>query len=399
MIKALRSMGHRLVALSLFVSLTTVALLFTYSLRVSSPVSIRINKESDLAQISQELSSILVRLQSEDDSDIIRNSPYSAYERAMKAVQLLQLETENAYNDVSRRLWRHQETTFRKQSELLKSISPLSSTNHTQSPRGSEIVIVWGYTTAYSSSYPQELTEQLDINRAQYCAKHGYISMKVNLDDYISEDTADASRTWLKIFALKDAYKKYPRAQWYMWIDPDAIIMDENIDLASLVLHPTVLKSKIMYDMPVANKMKKYTGKFTLSKHEVDVEDIELIASQDAWFINSGILLVKNTKFMRKFIETSWLTEDNLSKSGSTVDQDCLNDLLFENDELFKRWGPVSQSVFNAYHNAYSFQPGQWKLGDFIAHFPGEAKKHTYPFTWKKYWNNRIPATLPASAS
>lgn len=303
--------------------------------------------------------------------------------------------SDDSLSKLYHQIWRIEETLSRQRLSAGVSLGPQATGQanaKAKLPQGSDIVLVWGYTTDYLQKYPSEMIEQMRLNRQSYCNKHGYTNFEKNFDEYIDRRPLK-KLTWLKMYAIQDALRQHPEAQWVMWIDSDVIIMDENVDLATHILDPKVMAQKVLYSMPVADRRKKYR-KFSLSQNEFDANKIELIASQDEWFFNTGVLLIKNTAFMRDIIDNHWFTDKNIDKGYKYAEQDCMIDLLLENTtDLFNRWAPMPQSVFNAYHQKYTLDASKWHPGDFIAHFPGESRKgQFYIDTWNRYWAMRTPA-------
>lgn len=309
---------------------------------------------------------------------------------ASNAGKVFEKKKEDTLHEIARQLWRLQETESRERVEQKKIDNPRQRViNNSLKPNGSDIVLVSAITRDYPKRMPGNMFDQMKGNRENYCKKHGYINFMAILDDYINDSNKDMNKNWFKLYALKDAFDKYPDSQWFMWLDADLIIMEETIDLASLVLNPEVMRKQVFYNAPLADRSRRYRGAMTASEKDFDPERIELIACQDEWFLNAGVFLIKRTDFMRNMIDEQWLTEENMKRKLQYHEQDCLNDLVINNKELRKRFVSVPQSVFNAYHEAYSFEPSKWKEGDFIVHFPGESKKDHYPADWSKYWDKK----------
>lgn len=343
--------------------------------------------EQFLQDMTKTLSVINSREEAMKDTNALIN------EASNKIMQGYAKDQEDAYQKVCGQLWKSQETRSRENHERQKKDHPRKAeVDNSKKPSGSDIVLLWGYTKNYPDKYPREIFDQLKHNRETYCKTHGYINMGVLFDDYVNDDNKDSAKAWLKVYAIKDAFNKHPNAKWVFWLDVDAIIMDENLDVASHILDPEALKSIVCYDSPIAERGKKYKGKFSPSKDKFNPDEIELVAAQDEWFLNAGVLLIKNTKFMRDIVEKDWLTKENLKRDLVFAEQDVLNDLIMNNQELRKRWAIIPQWAINAYDSSYRFQPAHWQPGDFIAHFPGNSGNGKYPDIWKRYWEQRTPA-------
>jgi hypothetical protein len=73
--------------------------------------------------------------------------------------------------------------------------------------------------------------------------------MVVDLSSYVLTHTSHP--VWGKLPAIIEAFDQYPNAEWIWWLDTDAIIMSPEVDLYNLLLSPTVMKSKLLVDLPI----------------------------------------------------------------------------------------------------------------------------------------------------
>lgn len=341
------------------------------------------------------VSNALEHLKQQEDQ--FHNTHDLVAQAANLAAQSYEKKKDDVLHDVCIQLWRLQQTRARELvEEKRKESPPQQHVDNSKQPTGKDIVVLWGYTRNYPSQYPKSMFEQLTENRNQFCQSHGYTPMMVYFDDYIQPGYENIAKAWLKVFALQDAYNKHPEAKWFFWIDADAIIMNENIDLASHVLDPDVLRSITSHSSPLGEQGIRYRGKFSVSESDFKPEEVELIAAQDEWFLNAGIMLLKNTEFMKNMIDNEWLTEANLAQTDLVfAEQDSLNGIIMNNPEMLKRWAVIPQYIFNSYDYTYQFEPSRWREGDFIVHFPGGSVSSEYVSRWDNYWDLRIPAHVP----
>lgn len=72
-----------------------------------------------------------------------------------------------------------------------------------------------------------------DLNKQAYCKKHNY-------DLFLYHKSLDPSRhpAWSKILAVEKHIGDY---KWLLWIDSDALIMNSNIKIESLIDQNTIL--------------------------------------------------------------------------------------------------------------------------------------------------------------
>lgn len=357
----------------------------TDALEFSSPLQAsRIHM--DMERISVKLDRMEERQSTFDTMERIVND---AAERAAREIGEAKEET---LSKVCEQLWRMQQTNARAEVEQKKKAAakPETSTavkiDNSRRPNGNDIVVVSGTNKKYRESLPEGVYDQMVLNRQSYCDKHGYINMMVDLEDYVVKGKEDMSPYWLKVFALRDAFTKHPESKWLMWVDADAIIMDESRDLASHILAPEVIKEKTQYNTPIRSSGSKYKGNFTAPEEGFSPSVVEIIASQDLGGLNTGIFFLRRSQYIRKLIDDHWMTEANLKSKSKSPDQDTLIDLILASKETRSRVSLMHQSVFNAYYDGYELESSRWAEGDFIVHFPNHSSNAKYGADWKRYW-------------
>lgn len=253
------------------------------------------------------------------------------------------------------------------------------------SPKGRDIVLLTGYTSDFEVKFPK-IARQMKENRQKYCDKHGYSNLVVDLDQHKSKLEPGIPLHWLKLYAIKEAFDKFPESQWVFWLDADALLMNLDIELAGHILNKDVLREKLMYNMPLARRGQKFRGDKYPSKDKVNVDDIELILEQDTMTFNTGGMILKRSDYIMHTLMDMWLTKENMEKKFTFPEQDVLTDLIFENkNDLFKRVGFVPQSIINSYWEDHWVASGRYHEGDFLCHFPGKSK---HPESFEKAWNH-----------
>lgn len=143
-------------------------------------------------------------------------------------------------------------------------------------------------------------------NNKEYCEKHGFQYL-TPVGDFVPQYIFQKNRVyWHKLFYLNELLKKDTNFDnWYFLLDGDAVFTDFNIDLR---IFPYL--SPPDRDFIACN---------------VYVNDMSWIS----WNINAGILFIKNSLYMRKWL--SQLLSICESTNGIHIDQPILQQMLREN--------------------------------------------------------------------
>ena len=212
-------------------------------------------------------------------------------------------------------------------------------------------------------------------NKKVYCERHGYV-----LKHY--EDCAESlvggkpmragnppipethyPMGWAKVYAIKDAFEKYPDCEWIFNTDCDVMITNMTIKLEDIV-----------------NECTKDTN-------------VHVIIPADCNGINCGNMFIKNSPIGKAFLDTiiagmplyrNWYMFEN-----QLIQDLCVGTHLTEQGVKAggTLWGRVikilPQRVFNSYdykkipllkdrpqYNDILGHDGQWKEGDFIIQWP-----------------------------
>lgn len=154
--------------------------------------------------------------------------------------------------------------------------------------------------------------------------KYQFIAFKEKLDD-------SRPASWSKLLALLMNWDDY---DWLMWIDADAMIMNKDIKLESIIDN-------------------KY----------------DFIVSTDLNGINCGIFLVKTTEFMRQIFEQAYDKKEFINHPW--WEQAALMSLMNENEILRQKTKKINKKEINSYMNDF-------EKGDFILHLPGFSNDTRY---------------------
>ncbi len=186
----------------------------------------------------------------------------------------------------------------------------------------------------------RKATVQSIENKKQYCLSHGY--------DFIDcSKHIDPSRPvpWSKILLMREILEQ-SSYQWLFWIDADALFMNFDQSIESLI-----------------------------------DEDYYLIASKDYRFpINTGVFLLKNSEWSRSFLERVYLRED-LAQHVLWENQAIIE--LLEFPEIAGQIKILPQRALNSYVTDYRpssqkkllGEDSLYQQGDFIVHFTGVRRR------------------------
>jgi len=211
-------------------------------------------------------------------------------------------------------------------------------------------------------------------NKKVYCERHGYVlkhyedgaeslvgkPMRAG-NPPIPEDHLPIG--WAKVYAMKDAFEKYPDCEWIFNTDCDVMITNMTIKLEDIV-----------------NECTKDTN-------------VHVIIPADCNGINCGNMFIKNSPIGKAFLDTiiagmplyrNWYMFEN-----QLIQDLCVGTHLTEQGVKAggTLWGRVikilPQRVFNSYdykkipllkdrpqYNDILGHDGQWKEGDFIIQWP-----------------------------
>lgn len=285
-------------------------------------------------------------------------------------------------HDTMQRVWDLMEQRSRNQVEEEKKANKPRPKG--LSPKGGDIVVVTGYTRDFAEKFPK-IAQQMHENRNDYCKRHGYHYLFVDLDVYKPNLEEGIPLHWLKLYAIKQAFDQFPDSKWIFWIDADALFMTPELDFASHILDKEVLKRKLIYGLPMAHVGRRFKGRMYKQESEVDIDNIELILCHDTFSMNSGGMLLKRTDYIMHTFMDMWLTQENMRTKYVSPEQDVMIELILNNDELYNKLGLVPTSIFNSYWEDYWVDSGIFRKGDLICHFPGKSKS---PEGFEKAWNH-----------
>lgn len=176
-------------------------------------------------------------------------------------------------------------------------------------------------------SYDSSVTNLGQLSRknlVSYCERHNYAC-------YLASEPVDPSRppAWSKV-VLSALY--LPRYDWIMWKDCDTFFMDQSIRVEGM------LQAAIESKKEIADKVSKYVNTTSLRNHAFGLSEdcdkesyvplasatLDLITSEDAFMLNTGIYFLRNTPWSNGWLRRLYglkSAQGNPVKKGATIDK------------------------------------------------------------------------------
>lgn len=223
-------------------------------------------------------------------------------------------------------------------------------------------------------------------NRKEYCNYHGCIEYFVDLSKYIQPGSL---AVWAKIDSIREAFDKNPGVEWVWWLDTDAIIMNAELDVAKHVLSRRALKERLTYGRPLHSVAGPFHQFIYMEKGEVDVDQIDLVITQDFNGFNAGSFFIRRSQFT-EFLLEYW--PDKLLRDKGFLpyaEQSALSYIILAHERYHQHVGLVPQRMINSYtddpNGVWSFKPG-----DFVVHLAGCKERNLCEPHFNRFWKERI---------
>lgn len=262
-------------------------------------------------------------------------------------------------------------------------------------PAGKKVVLLTA-TDGQGNSEIQDVLGMALENRAEYAAYHGYNDYFVNLTKFAEPDRHPV---WNKISAIKEGFDENPDAEWLWWIDTDIIIMNPEIDLAEHILSKRALTERLTYGRPLRNPETNFENGVYMKKGEVDIDNLDVIISQDFFGLNAGSFFIRRSAFSNLLLD---IWDDPMYVKANFIrrEQDALMHLFLFHDQVQEHVGLVPQRLLNSYQDKPEWV-WAYKEGDFVIHFAGCNTRGRCDEVWKTNWNNRgrVPAAFRTADS
>ena len=150
-------------------------------------------------------------------------------------------------------------------------------------------------------------------------------------------ETLDETRapSWSKIPLILQYLKDNPGCEWFFWLDADALIMNYNVKLETLV-DPDK-------DFVIGDDKPGHPNPWPLA--------------------NAGVFLIRNCPASLRFLQSVWDRKNMPDYEDGNWEQMAVREMMVKTPDL--RWKIIPRRRFN------SFQ-AEYKDGDFIQHFTGD---------------------------
>ncbi|KAJ5718632.1 hypothetical protein N7488_004278 [Penicillium malachiteum] len=274
-------------------------------------------------------------------------------------------------------------STFPNTSDKLHNILPGWSANK------KKIVMVTGSSGTSRMLGIPDIKEMIYENRKTYAEMHGLEFMWANMTSYNLPDGAPIY--WNKIPILKDAFERYPDAEWVWWMDVDIIIMNMTLDIYKHVLSPKGMAQHVLLDEPITGAGGADTGYRTPATYKPD--DINFVISKDAWGMNVGNFLMRRSEWSKWLLDL-WIEPLYIAQNWVFPENDGWTHMWKHHQIVKDHAVCMDQRSMNAYPD-YNFLGEHWQPGDHIVHFAGCGDSPQCESEWMKYWKLREKVEVP----
>lgn len=303
------------------------------------------------------------------------------------------------------RFWKDRDGMFvdeleRMQKEMLKPDAVPKELRPGVGPRPEQILILTGSDYSDSTTFRWELNQRVFKNRQEYCDAHGYIHEFVNFTRYAPARDHVEHPVWFKLPAIAETFHRYPDVEWIWWLDLDALIMNGGLRLEEHLLHPDVLKERIMYKRPVASIEALYSlGGTAPDRDEIQVEDVNFIISHDWLTLNAGSFFVRRTAFtdvaLQMWSDRAYIYDFEGERVFERREQDAFVHMWFNHDAIKRRTAIVPQRLINSFMSDGRWE-SDWTMiyekGDFLLHFAGFNNDEEFTDKFYEVWPMVTPA-------
>lgn len=263
------------------------------------------------------------------------------------------------------------------------------SGSHSKSNK--KIVMVTGSTGNNRMLGMPHIKEMVYENRMTYAEKHGLEFMWANMTSYNLPNGAPIY--WNKIPILKDAFARFPDAEWVWWMDLDVIIMNMSLSIHDHVLSPEGMARNILLDHPMTGAGGGETGYRSPAAYHPD--NINFVISLDNWGMNVGNFLMRRSEWSDWLLDL-WIEPLYISQNWVFPENDGWTHMWQYHEIVQNHTACMKQQSMNSYPD-YNFLGQHWQPGDHIVHFAGCGGDAICESAWAKYWNMREKVDVPPS--
>lgn len=195
------------------------------------------------------------------------------------AVQRLKEEAENALSDDAKII-----NKFKNQDKVV--YKPKKGTKYPK------VIMV---TAVDFEKYSVEALAKIVQNRVDYAHLHNYgvyvrwyqefVPVMNSLNFLLDQER----RKWVRLFCLRAAMFAFPEAEWFWYLDEDALVMNEKVELVDYLLTPEQLKKAMLKEQPVIPP----NGLIRTYKN-IQPENVRMIFTQSDTKLETNSFIVQN---------------------------------------------------------------------------------------------------------
>lgn len=188
-------------------------------------------------------------------------------------------------------------------------------------------------------------------NRVNYAHDHNYGIYVRWIQEFVPgfgsfDDVKDPKRAkWARLFCLRAAMFAFPDAEWFWYLDQDALIMNRGVNLESYLLSPAALRKAILREQPVMPPLG-----FIKTYKELQPENVKLIFTQSQHKIESNSFLVKNDVIGKAVVNT-WHDKLFMNYNNFPYGPDsAIAHILLWHPYVLSKTALVSARMLNSFH-------------------------------------------------
>lgn len=231
-------------------------------------------------------------------------------------------------------------------------------------PLGTPPVVI--VTVLQPGKYSREYLNDIRENREKYAKKHGYATFLPTVHDY---PLADAPPSWSKVPAMRHALTKFPYAEYYWFLDQNALIMNPDLKIETHIMNPKRMDTLIIKNQPIVppDSVIKTFG-------HLKGQQIHFSLSQDKDGLSAGSFIVRNGEWS-KFLLDTWFDPLYRSYNFQNAENHALEHIVQWHPTILSRLGLVPQHILNSYsrgpatEKTTSGKTDIYKEGDFVVNF------------------------------
>ena len=209
------------------------------------------------------------------------------------------------------------------------------------------------FTSLHDASYQVLADITMEKNKKVYCEKHGY-PLVVKTDGWHE----GLAMGYEKAYLFKEAFDKYPEADWLFFSECDTLITNMNIKLESIVEGVD----------PKVNLL------ITTDHNAINAGNLFLRNSAESYrYLDEMIKCIPNYPHEQAFIQDSYGGYGRLSARYRSMIKLMPQHAFNSYEYRTIKWGRRGFS-HEMSHEAFSLDDlgnrGQWEKGDFLIHWP-----------------------------